>query len=637
MHRSSRFWIVFGIMALLLAACGPEGINRVEGPAADPVLVSGAVTDTQDWSGQGSDSEKCRIPNADDPRFDLYEGGLGWIHWVFSTKGGSTDARLTIGADVYEPGEPLVANAWHFYTPFAEIALVDGVWTVGGHPVKIDLFGGARGPGNGLVISDYCPGREIALDVRKTAYTEFLRTHAWDIDKKVETEKGYELEDGTPKIWLYTDGTGDEKATWTVRVSYDGYTDSDFVVFGDIEIENISTSGKVITSITDDLGFPGYDNVNVDCGEDFALPYTIAVGEVLECTYRVEFEDGEVEEGDFGTNAVTVVVDNDPTTYGDTADWEFDEPTNEHLECVTITDTNPGFAAKYVPPVTVCVDDEAIEDDGYVDFTYDEDFAFTDFEECGAFRYPNIAEIVETKQTDDALLKVNVQCYLYESAWAKGFGEGVTPYAFCEYGFANWGWSNAITNPYEGSWPVYAGAGQCDVSKGTLVGTFEVEYNGDFSYEFKIDEEFATEGAAVYADEDMFPVTPGRLGGPTTAPGQYYVADDLSGPIFVIAHVNVGIPDPDFGPLPPANEPLLLDDFSCPSPGVWGRPDSCRRARVVRQSPDEAKRAPWRRHDSRGGRRGGHDVLPTRDGRATSERSATVHASAIRLAHGCSP
>jgi hypothetical protein len=50
-----------------------------------------------------------------------------------------------------------------------------------------------------------------------------------------------------------------------------------------------------------------------------------------------------------------------------------------------------------------------------------QEFAFEDFDECGAFRYDNTAMIVETGQEADASLKVNVQCLLkMDSAWAQG-------------------------------------------------------------------------------------------------------------------------------------------------------------------------------------------------------------------------
>ncbi len=496
----------------------------------------GDPTYTEDWDGRGSDSERCRVPDADDPRFPLYDAGSGWIHWIFATKGASTHAVLVVNGDSYDPGEPLNANVWHFYTPFEDIDDLEAT---------IYLYGGAPGTGGGLVISDYCPGDGLSLDVRKTAFTEFDREHEWDIDKFVETENEYTVDDDTPKIWLFTDGSGNETATWKVDVTYEGYTDSDFVVYGDIEIENISTTSKVITSITDDLGFPGYDDITVDCGEGFTLPYTIAAGEVLECTYRVEFPDGTVTADDYGTNSVAVLVEDDPNTYGATADWAFGDPETELYKTVNVKDISDLFGEVALGTVTAPYGDL---------FTYDKDFAYEDYGQpaCGSFQYDNTASIVETGQDADAILKVNVQCYEFDSAWAFGEDLGDNAKSFCDNGFNNWGWSNEIPNPYgPANWPLYAGAAQCDIDKGMLVGHFELTYTGGvggFVYEFVplagLDVLF--EGEAVYADAGMFPLL--RNGSPTTAPGQYYINDGVTGTIHVIAHVNAGIPDPDFGP-----------------------------------------------------------------------------------------
>jgi hypothetical protein len=84
-------------------------------------------------------------------------------------------------------------------------------------------------------------------------------------------------------------------------------------------------------------------------------------------------------------------------------------------------------------------------------FTFTKYYAYKDYPECGSYQYDNTATIVETGQSASATLKVNVQCFKYESAWAQGVGEGVTAYAFCDNGFSNWGWSNKIGRGYEGS------------------------------------------------------------------------------------------------------------------------------------------------------------------------------------------
>ena len=99
------------------------------------------------WDGRGTDSEDCE-KDGEGPR-DAEEG---WIHWVFSTKGDSDDAELTLsgsGADTWTPGEPREAEVWHFYTPYFDLDELEA---------SIDLIGGEPGPGGGLVISDFCPG-----------------------------------------------------------------------------------------------------------------------------------------------------------------------------------------------------------------------------------------------------------------------------------------------------------------------------------------------------------------------------------------------------------------------------------------------------------------------------------------------
>ncbi len=471
------------------------------------------------WDGRGKDSLDCDKAG-DGGRPD---DGSGWIHWIFSTKGDSTSAELVLGgtgngtytgAEATEEGGQ--AKVWHFYTPYFE---VDGL------TATIYLYGGAKGPGGGLVLSDYCPGGTFErLAVSKTAVTSYTREHFWDIDKKVETEKGYELDD-VAKIWLYIDGSGDEKATWTVDVTYDGYQDRDFNVSGTITIKNTGTLDAVITSIDDVLVGRTIDIV---CGIEF--PYTLPVGQTLTCTYS---EDGYVD----GRNVVTVTTQMD--TYSADAPVIWGDPTTEVNKTVNITDSMFGDLGTATAP------DNA-------KFTYTKDFAWADFgaEDCGSYQYDNTATIVETKQSATATLKVNVQCFIYETAYAKGDD------AICFIpNFSNWGWTNPI-EPGEYTWDLWAGAGQCDTSKGTLVGSVEVVYDdgtGAVTVIFNVDEDKYDLGKThVYADYGMFPQRPMGRGGKqtyTVAPGQYYNASPFDGKqVYVIAHAEVGMPDPDFGP-----------------------------------------------------------------------------------------
>jgi hypothetical protein len=365
------------------------------------------------------------------------------------------------------------------------------------------------------------------LTVSKTVVTSFTREHSWDIDKNVETQNEFELDDGTAKVWLYIDGTGDEKATWTVDVTYKGYDDDDFNVSGEITIENTGTLDAVITSVDDVLG-----GTAIDCNCGVTFPYTLAVGETLTCTYD---EDGYFE----GDNVVTVTTEMD--TYSATEEIVWDDPDPDLYAEVEIIDTNPGFFEKYGQ---VFLDAYDYEEDDVVNYFYSEDFAWADYgaDDCGSFTYDNTATIVETEQSADATLKVNVQCFVYDTAYAKGDPND----PFCNH-FSQWGWTNPI-EPGTYTWDLWAGAAQCDISKGTLVGTVDVVYDWDgyVTVTFNLDDEYDLKETHVYAGDTMFPKD--RRGRDTVAPGQYTNDGPFEGEIYVIVHAVVGVPDPDFGP-----------------------------------------------------------------------------------------
>ena len=510
------------------------------------LVVPAAIADTTtptytaQWDGKrGGDSLSCDKLGESPERT-----ASGWIHWVFSTKGESTDALLTLGGTTgsgsYTPGNPLVANVWHFYTPYFDLS---------GLTATIELFGGDPGRGGGLVISDYCPGDggggpQEALTVYKTAVTSYTRTHNWSIDKSVDTDNEYK-EGGYPKIWLYTDGSGDESATWTVDVTYDGYVDSDFNVSGVITIENTGVPGydldASITGAVDEL-----DDTTIDVtweGEDgnpVTFPYTLAPGHTLTGTYS-EGVGSKIE----GSNYVTVTTPE--FEYWADAEINWGDPTTEVNDTVEITDTNAGFADEYGQVFLYAGD---YEEGNVITFTYTKDFAWEDYgkDNCGYYRYDNTATIVETEQSADATLLVNVQCYIYETAYAKGGS------AICFIPtFANWGWTNPVTlagSPY--TWNLWAGAGQCNTSKGTLVGNVTVvrTAGGCITVTYNMASGYLLKETHVYAGCDQFPkVKQGKKLVSTVAPGQYYNASPVNcTTAYVIAHAVVGIPDPNFGP-----------------------------------------------------------------------------------------
>jgi len=366
-----------------------------------------------------------------------------------------------------------------------------------------------------------------ALTVSKTADTSYIRTHNWDIDKFVTTENGY-MEDGVPKIWLYTDGAGDEQATWTVDVTYGGSVDSDFDVSGVITIENTGDLPATITSIEDVLGGTPVTEVNLPDG--VVLPYTLPVGETLECSYS-ETVGSKIE----GSNDVTVTTERDNYEASAEIIWS-ETPTTENYKTINVEDISDLFGEQTLGTVTA--PDNA-------QFTYSKDFAWADYgkDAGGDYVYNNEATIVETGQSDVATLKVNVQSYMYETAYAKGEGaECFIPT------FTNWGWTNLIS-PGTYEMDLWAGAAQCDTSKGTNVGTVTVVYGSDgyVTVTYNVGAPYLLEETHVYAGYNMFPKD--RKGKPTVAPGAYSNGSPFNGdPVYVIAHAVVGIPDPNFGP-----------------------------------------------------------------------------------------
>lgn len=448
-------------------------------------------------------------------------GQEGWWGWHFIMPANEDFTSLTVefasagtfSADPF-PGTTFVADPdnshAYIWTPTAD--------------TLVNAFGTSSGSQTRFNLSHVCAGdmAEEELTVTKTADTSFTREHFWDIAKKVETDNGYE-HDGYPKIWLYTDGSGDETATWTVDVTYEGYEDSGWNVSGDITIENTGDLDAVITSVDDVLGDAP---IGVDCGVSF--PYTLPAGDTLTCTYD---EDGYVE----GVNKVTVTTERDE--YYAEAEIVWGDPTDEINKTVNVKDISDLFGEVDLGSVTAPNGDT---------FTYTKDFAWADYGAagCGDFTYDNTATIVETGQSASATLKVNVQCFVYETAYAKG--DGIST-CFIPT-FKNWGWTNAIV-PGEYTMDLWAAAGQCDTTKGTLVGTVTVVYgdDGNVTATYNVDPGFLLAETHFYAGYTMFPMD--KKGKPTVAPGQYTNQGPFDGSqVYVIAHAVVGIPDPNFGP-----------------------------------------------------------------------------------------
>lgn len=138
---------------------------------------------------------------------------------------------------------------------------------------------------------------------------------------------------------------------------------------------------------------------------------------------------------------------------------------------------------------------------------------------------------------DSAEVTVNCQIgYDYETAYAMG-----DPAQCFIPTIANWGWTNPISDPFVGTWDLWAGAAQCDTTKGMLVGSVSISYaGGELGVVYNVVFPYTLDETHVYAGSDPFPVN--KKGRIIVAPGQYYIEDPLSGEIYVIAHAVVGIP-----------------------------------------------------------------------------------------------
>lgn len=146
--------------------------------------------------------------------------------------------------------------------------------------------------------------------------------------------------------------------------------------------------------------------------------------------------------------------------------------------------------------------------------------------------------LIPTGNTQSIVVTIPIECEpepSCETAFARGTNGNT---CFIGEGFNRWGWSiGPLTEGAEETYEVYAGAGQCDVEKGELVGTVDVSYvGGEVSVTYNIDDAYEVSETHTYAGNTMFPLDNGES---TVAPGQYYIEDNLSGEIYVIAHAVV--------------------------------------------------------------------------------------------------
>jgi hypothetical protein len=112
----------------------------------------------------------------------------------------------------------------------------------------------------------------------------------------------------------------------------------------------------------------------------------------------------------------------------------------------------------------------------------------------------------------------------------------------------NWGWSNGTITAGSYSWPLYAGAGQCNIGNGIHVGTLQVNYTPPTAVvTYTMFNGYVLNETHLYVGNQILPKKKNKF---TTVPGQFpckhenlngvssdtFTINGLSGNIYVVAH-----------------------------------------------------------------------------------------------------
>lgn len=122
-----------------------------------------------------------------------------------------------------------------------------------------------------------------------------------------------------------------------------------------------------------------------------------------------------------------------------------------------------------------------------------------------------------------------------------------------------WGWTNGPLAAGSYTIPLWAGAGQCDTGKGTLVGAVSISYDASGTAKVVFDTnstDWVMNQAQLYVGNDILPMyspgKPGSLPEYTVAPGQFpnqqtlsgaksssFTITGLSGDVYLVGHADV--------------------------------------------------------------------------------------------------
>lgn len=232
-----------------------------------------------------------------------------------------------------------------------------------------------------------CVGRN--LDVTKDASLGFQRELLWDIAKS-----------GPGTVWVGEDADGDLRKTvdFTIDVTADGVSDSEWALTGTILVDN-PNSWPVTVDVTDTVVV---DTKVLQCTVDGGASVAVPANAV---DHPVTYECPGVEQGDYvGENTVTIDWSDDPYAYprtsdSDTVDVEVTGDPDPKNATVTLTDLLEGEdVTADLPQSTFDWATVHAMEDHTQRLTYSVELDGATGE---CVPYENVVTIDQTKQSDD--------------------------------------------------------------------------------------------------------------------------------------------------------------------------------------------------------------------------------------------
>jgi hypothetical protein len=170
--------------------------------------------------------------------------------------------------------------------------------------------------------------------------------------------------------------------------------------------------------------------------------------------------------------------------------------------------------------------------------------------QCGQLVIHSVPQSEEAQgKTFTFDITIDFVCYPIKCETAYAYNEDYSQ-CFIDLGYNSWGWTNGPLAPGTYEFDIYAGAAKCDLSKGELIGTLNVIYDGSTVSVFYdiTGSDYAMTGTHVYVGTAQIPPND-KPGAPGLYPYQHdlnYVTTDSYPPplingfsgedIYIIAH-----------------------------------------------------------------------------------------------------